>query len=98
MTDNTAIAIILPPEVEAIAKQDAEAAENTRLSLELKAKQDAEKKAAKAPDKEKLTNWINAIDLQRPPIQSKEYQDIAHEILMKFNAFKLWAINKINEL
>jgi hypothetical protein len=81
------------------AKQQAEAAELAKLDQERKEKEATERKAAKAPDKQKLMNWeLLSLEIIAPELKSKESQDVAHEIIVKFNAFKLWATNKINEL
>jgi hypothetical protein len=99
--------------VELKAKQDRERdakiqaekdAEIKRLAAEIKAKQDAEIKAEnerlakielakKAPEKEQLLQWGNSLKLEVCPIENKT----SAEIIEKFESFKKWAINKINE-
>lgn len=94
----------------AAAELKAKQAEADKLAAELKAKNDAyeaeqtakrkaeadkaaaEKKAAKAPVKEKLSIAINALVLNLPE------SDITSDILSKFNGFKTWATQQINQL
>jgi hypothetical protein len=67
------------------AKKAAEAkAESERL--------DAEKKAAKAPVKEKLSVAVNGLDLNLPE------SEITSDIMAKFNGFKTWALQQIQSL
>jgi len=69
-------------------------------SIELAAKQkaDAEKKEAdklaKAPVKKQLSVWVNSFEL--PSVQVNN--ETSKEIQEKFEAFKKWAINQINNL
>lgn len=80
-------------EAELKTKADAEAAQ-------LKAKQEAERlakieaeKAAKAPRKEKLTIWVDGFT-----IQSFAGDEIADDIMAKFESFKIWAKSEIEKL
>jgi len=67
------------------AKQDAEAkAETDRIA--------AEKKAAKAPVKEKLKVAVSALLLELPE------SEITADITAKFNGFKQWALTQIESL
>lgn len=76
------------------SKKDAETkAENERLEkIELDKK--AAALAAKAPVKEKLSIWVESFEL---PITSVE-NETSKEIKEKFEAFKKWSINQINNL
>lgn len=93
-------------DIEAKAKIEREKAETERKKLEdeLRAKQEserkakeesdrkeaeriaAEKKASKAPRKEKLTKWVDSFDIPK-----FENDEMAKEILAKFESFKKWA-------
>ncbi len=82
------------------AKEDAERkgkkAEVDRLKSEL----DAKRKAELAPDKERMTKWIadmEIIDIVNDRM-SKESVLMASEIIDKFNKFKTWATEKVNEI
>jgi colicin import membrane protein len=67
------------------AKKDAEAkAEADRIA--------AEKKAAKAPVKEKLRVAVNALQLELPE------SELSADITAKFNGFKQWALTQIESL
>lgn len=84
----------LKAEKELQAKKDAEIkAENERL-----AKIESDKKsallAAKAPVKKQLSVWVESFEL---PIINIE-NETSKEIKSKFEAFKLWSINQINNL
>ena len=66
-------------------KKDAEAkAEADRIA--------AEKKAAKAPVKEKLSVAVNSLSLDLPE------SEITADIMAEFNSFKSWALSQINTL
>lgn len=72
-------------------KRDAEAAEKKRIA--------EEKKLAKAPDKDKLTLWINEIKFPAMPVfTSDDSQKTAVDITVKFAAFKKWALGEIDKL
>ena len=64
-----------------------------------KARKEQEKKAAKAPDKEKLINLVNSftsgieINLKTP-----EAREIENLIWSKFESFKAWAKQQIETL
>lgn len=75
-----------------------EQAEKARIAAEEKAKKEAEilaKKQASAPDIEKLTNWVNSFEVPAIEIKNKELSQVQSEIEAKFNSFKSWAINQI---
>ena len=78
------------------AQKEAELkAENERKAKELEAK-----KAAKAPDKEKLKIWVESIRafITLDSNISSESNLIAVEIQQKFNNFKNWAKQQIENL
>lgn len=96
---------------QARAKAAAEkaAAEKDKLEAELRAKKEAEdkaeaeriaaeKKAAAAPDREKIINAVNLISFDIPACQSEQMQAIANTINARFEAFKKWAIEQTNSL
>ena len=79
-------------EAERRAKEEAEKREAERI--------EAEKKAAKAPDKERLTAWVDSMLIAGMGAEnmSKESVDVANSILDKFSAFKSWAKSEIEKL
>lgn len=101
-------------QAEADAKLKAQQEVNAKLQAELKAKADAEakakkeaeqkeadriaaeKKAAKAPIKVKLNNWIDNSFMTVPA--GLENNPVALDILAKYESFKNWAKNRINEI
>lgn len=81
-------------EAELQAKKDAEIkAENERKQAELKAKAEAEKNA-KAPIKKQLSIWVDSFSI--PEINIENDKKILIE--EKFEAFKKWAKNEINNI
>ena len=75
-------------EAELKAKQEAEKAEQLRIEYE--------KKAAKAPDKDKLKAFITSITLPvLPNLKTAESKATASVITAKFEAFKTWANQQI---
>lgn len=81
------------------AKADAELQEKQRVEAETKAKMMEEKKAAKAPDKDKLIAAINSMpQFAVINLKTKDAQDKADLIRDKYNAFKVWATEQINSL
>jgi len=80
-------------ELEAKVKKDAEIKE----ALELKQKNHAEAKAAKAPKKQKLNDWVDSFSLFPIP-NGVNSDETAIEIIEKFEAFKKWAKTKIETL
>jgi len=80
-------------EAEEKAKKDAE----IKAALELKEKQLAEAKAAKAPKKQKLNDWVDSFSLFPIP-NGVNSDETAIEIIEKFEAFKKWAKTKIETL
>lgn len=78
------------------AKADAE---NKRRADEAKAakdKADAEAKAAKAPKKKRLTDWVNAFEIVVPV--GLESDEAAIEIITKFASFKNWALTQVEKI
>ena len=82
-----------------IIKKEREAKE--KLEAELKAIDDEKIKAkkeaellAKAPIKNQLQQWVNTFELPNTNVNN----DVSNEIIEKFNAFKEWSINQINNL
>lgn len=55
-------------------------------------------KAAKSPDKEKLTKWIESLNIATPELADLSAVVIATEISDKFEAFKNWANKQIEKL
>lgn len=79
-------------------KEDAERSENLRLENERKAKEQAEKEALKSPDKTKLTDWVNSMQIIIPQLKSNESNAVANVIKEKFDAFKVWAESQIKSI
>ncbi len=82
--------------------------ENQRLAEELKQKEAQEKaredekalalkKAAMAPDKDKLQKWLDDMALPELQLQSRDAEVVMLEIAKKFSGFKSWASNIITE-
>lgn len=66
----------------------------------LKSESDAKRKAELAPDKERMTKWIadmEIIDIVNDRM-SKKSALVASEIIDKYNLFKKWATEKVNEI
>lgn len=81
------------------AKEAAEAqikAAADKVEADRIAKIKAEKEAAKAPDKTKLTIWIEGLELPELSLSEKESVSVEFEIRNKFSAFKTWAKNQVN--
>ena len=78
-------------DAEVKAKQEAEKAEQLRI--------ESEKKAKKAPDKDKLKAFVNSISLPLlPELKSAESKATATVITAKFEAFKQWAVSQIESI
>lgn len=82
-------------EKEAKEKLEAEikAKADAKLKAEIEAKKEAEK-LAKAPIKQQLSVWVESFKISDAPIPN----ETSDEITAKFNAFKTWANNQINQL
>lgn len=84
-------------EAELKAKKDAEIkAENERKQAELKAKSEAERNA-KAPIKKQLSIWVDGFSIELPNSELLN-NDKALLIKDKFEAFKKWAKNEIENI
>lgn len=87
-------------EAELKAKREAEIAELKRLEEQAKKQAEEFRKASLAPQKEKMTNWVNSFVI--PEIDTKNFDSSADkkvdEILQKFTAFKKWAIEQTREI
>lgn len=82
------------------AQEEIDRKEKERLRKESVAKIEADRKAELAPDNERLTKWISdmtIIDIVNDRM-SKESVLMAGEIIDKFNKFKTWATEKVNEI
>lgn len=81
------------------AKQDAEKAEAARLAKIEADRVLAEKKAAKAPDKEKLKSFVSAIQLPAiPELKTEDSNRILSELRSKFTAYINWALQQIESI
>lgn len=81
-------------EAEIKAKKDAEhKAELLKQSERLKAEAEAEK-LAKAPIKKQLSTWVNSFELPTTNVDN----EVSKEVKEKFEAFKKWANNQVNNL
>lgn len=82
------------------AKEDAEkqAIENARIEAERLEKEKLEslRQAALAPRKDKLKSWVDSFEIPTIPVDQND--EIALEIVAKYNAFKAWAVGKIAEI
>lgn len=81
-------------EAELKAKQDAENKAKAEAERIAEAERVEAENKAKAPIKEQLTNWVNSLDLQSPPL----HNETVAEILTKFNGFKKWAKTEIEKI
>lgn len=81
-------------EAELRKKQEEEAkAEAERKASEEKARKEAEK-LAKAPVKKQLAAWVNSIELPKTEISNPTQISIAE----KFEAFKSWALQQVEQI
>lgn len=88
-------------EREAELKAKKELEEKLALQAKIKAiekEKEAEKaeaeKLRKAPIKEQMTVWISSLDIPSIDIEN----DVKDDIIVKFESFKKWALNKIKEM
>jgi hypothetical protein len=79
-------------------KKDAEIAEQNRLAEIERQKQIELEKALKAPDKTKLTAWIDNLILPELSLSSPQSFEIAQNIDAKFESFKKWAKEQIETI
>jgi len=83
-------------EAELQSKKDAEIkAENERLAKEKSEKLEAEK-LAKAPIKKQLSVWVESFEINRTYIDQNN--EVAKDIIEKFEAFKKWSLTQVNNL
>lgn len=75
-------------EAEIKTKQEAERIESERIANE--------KKAAKAPDKDKLLSMIQSVSISNPDMKTKEGEAVKNLIIEKLAAFKMWANTQVN--
>lgn len=81
-------------ESELRAKREAEEkAAKEKIESELRAAKEAEK-LAKAPIKKQLSVWVDSFQHSESPVDN----EVAAEIITKFNAFKNWAKSQIQSL
>lgn len=75
----------------------ADKADQERIAKEAADKLEAEEKAAKAPKKEKMKNWVDGFDYDAP-ISEIESDQVVIDIINKFEAFKAWANAQIEKI
>lgn len=80
------------------AREDAEKAEAERLAKIEADKIAEQKKLEKAPDKEKLTTWINQMEVPGPSVTTAEGIAMCNNIMAKLESFKNWALTQIEIL
>ena len=82
------------------AKLEAEL--SAKLEAEAKVKAEADRiereriKAAKAPRKQKLQTWVQSMNIVAP--SGLESDSVAIDIVTKFESFKKWAVNQIENI
>lgn len=76
-------------------KEETERFEKERIEKERIA---SEKKAAAAPDRDKIIASVNAIKFELPICKSESMQAVANTINAKFEAFKKWAIDQAENI
>lgn len=79
-------------------KEEAELKEKQRIESERIAKEKAEKEALKAPDRDKLIKWVDAMKIDKPALNEAEMIAISNMIEEKFNSFKSWALLQIKNI
>lgn len=80
------------------AKEEAERrAAQEKADADKKAAAEA-KKAAKAPDKVKLSSWINGLECVGPELKTDDGIAVRTDIQAKFEGFRKWAISEIEKL
>ncbi len=77
------------------AQEAARIAEQKRIEKE---KAEAAKKAAQAPDKEKIVNYINSLDFASLDLKTDQGKMVLNTISQKFDAFKTWALQQTESL
>jgi colicin import membrane protein len=88
----------LQDEIKAKEKARLEEIENAKIEAERIEKQRIEtlRQAALAPRKEKLKSWVDSFEIPIIPVDQND--EVALEIVAKYNSFKAWAIGKITEI
>ena len=79
-------------------KREAEQKEKDRLAEIERQKQIEEEKAQSAPDKTKLTAWIDGLYLPELRLSSPKSVEVAQNIDVKFQAFQKWAKEQIETI
>ena len=80
-------------------EREARDAEVQRIQAEAKAEKEAERKAASAPDKEKLLEFSNQVrDLGLPIMSTSEGYTVANEIAAKCLSFSKWITEQASKL
>lgn len=85
-------------EAELKAKKEAEEKAQKEAEAKAEAERKAKAEAAKAPDKQKLTAWINSLSLPEITTSTAPGKAIEGTVKEKFNAFKTWALSQINNM
>jgi len=78
-------------------QKEAEEREKWRIDTENRARAESEKKAAAAPDKEKLLSELEKITFN-PSLKTEAAEIVKSIISEKLQAFKNWAKQQINSL
>jgi hypothetical protein len=66
--------------------------------LEEKERVKAERKLAKAPDKQKLIKWIDDLELSVIDLRTPESMLVAVDLKEKLDKYKVWAKSQIETL
>jgi colicin import membrane protein len=85
-------------EAELKAKRDAEIKAQKEAEAKAEAERKAKAEAAKAPDKQKLTVWVESLSLPELILTTSTGKAAEGVIKEKFNAFKTWAKSQINNM
>jgi hypothetical protein len=80
------------------AKKDAELKYQQEYDRKEKERKQAEEKESKAPDKIKMTKWIDSLNIAVPELSNLNAMATANVISQKFEAFKVWAKQQIETL
>lgn len=80
------------------AKQESERKAKEELDRKESERIAAEKKAAKAPEKEKLTKMVDSITITIPELKEQSAIAAANVINAKFEQFKIWAKQQIESV
>lgn len=74
--------------------QAAKIAEQKRIEAEKL----AAKKAAAAPDKDKMIAWVKSLDILHPELKDEDAKVVFAEIVSKLEVFKKWALSQIEKI